>query len=114
MSRKEKNAYLARQKAIRQAYVRASERVTQQLMVDCMILTLNEEFGFGYDRSRRAVDGLTKRYLHYYDALDGGPEADYAQEKLDDALRRVIKDQEPFHPFRERYPDIKEITCGKK
>ena len=109
-----KNAFLAKQRAERQAYIQASERVTRQLMADCMMLVLNEDFGFGYDRIRRMMDAVIAKYDLFHDALDGGPEADYMQEKLDDAIRRIMKDRETFYPFRERYPEIKEITYGRK
>lgn len=114
MARNGKNAFLAKQKATQQAYIEASERVTRQLMADCVILELNEEFGFGYDRIRRVLDGVAEKYNHFHDALDGGPEADYVQEKLDEAMRRIVKDREPFIPFRERYPDIREFTYVRK
>lgn len=109
-----KNAYLEKQRATQQEYIRVSERVTRQLMVDCMMVVLNEEFGFGYDRIRRVVDALIVRYDQYHDALDGGPEADYLQEKLDEAISRIMKDRERFYTFRERYPDIKAISYGRK
>jgi len=109
-----KNAFLEKQRVIQQEYIRVSERVTRQLMVDCMMVVLNEEFGFGYDRIKRVVDTLVVRYDQYHDALDGGPEADYVQEKLDEAISRIMKDRERFYTFRERYPDIKTITYGGK
>lgn len=109
-----KNAYLTKQEAVKQAFAQVGERVGQQLMSDCMMLTLNEEFGFGYDRIKRAFVSVMKKYNQYHDALDGGPEADYVQERLDAAIRRIMKDRERFCPFEERYPDIKKTTYGKK
>lgn len=114
MAAKGKNAFLAKQAAVRQAYVEASENITRQMMVDSMIVVLNEEFGFGYDRIKRTMDALIQRYDAYHAALEGGPEADYTQEKIDAALRRIVRDREPFHPFAERYPEIKAITYDKK
>lgn len=114
MGSKGKNDFLARQRAERQAYMQASERVTRQLMADCMMLVLNDEFGFGYDRIKRVMNAMQEKYNLYHDALDGGPEADYFQEKLDAAIRRIMKDRETFYPFKERYPEIKEITYGGK
>lgn len=114
MSGKGKNDFLARRRAEKQAYIQASERVTRQLMADCMMVVLNEEFGFGYDRIKRMMDAMQEKYDLCHAALDGGPEADYMQEKLDTAIRRIMKDRETFYPFRERYPEIKEITYGGK
>lgn len=114
MGCKGKSDFLARQRAERQAYIEASERVTRQLMVDCMMLVLNDEFGFGYDRIKRVMNAMEEKYNLYHDALDGGPEADYFQEKLDEAISRIMRDREKFYPFRERYPEIKEITYGGK
>lgn len=108
MSRR--NAFLARQEATQQAYIEASERVTRQLMVDSMMIVLNRDFGFGFDRIKKLVDALTETYDQYHDALDGGVEADYVQEKLDAAIRAIMQGKEEFCPFRERYPEIKAIT----
>ena len=110
MSCKGKSGFLARQRAERQAYIQASERVTRQFMADCMMVVLNDEFGFGYDRIKRAMNAMQEKYNLYHDALDGGPEADYVQEKLDAAIRRIMKGRGTFYPFKERYPEIKEIN----
>lgn len=108
------SGYLAKERALRQAFMQAAERVTQQLMLDTIQVTLHEKFGFGYDRIKKLTDAWGKCYTMYHDALDGGPEADYWQEKLDSALRDVMKDRQELIPFRDRYPEIKEITYGKR
>lgn len=109
-----KSGFLAQQEAIRQSYMQAAERITQQLMLDTLQITLNEEFGFGYDRIKKLTDAWGKTYNTFHDALNGGPEADYYQEKLDGLLRELLKDRQPLIPFRERYPEIKEITYGRR
>lgn len=51
-----KSGYLARERIVRQEYMSATERVTQQLMLDTLQVTLHREFGFGYDRIKRLTD----------------------------------------------------------
>lgn len=109
-----KSGFLVQQEEIRQSYMQAAERITQQLMLDTLQITLNEEFGFGYDRIKKLTDAWGKTYNTFHDALNGGPEADYYQEKLDGLLRELLKDRQPLIPFRERYPEIKEITYGRR
>ena len=65
-----------------------------------------------YDRIKRLTDAWSACYNQFHDALDGGVEADYWQEKLDSLLRDVLKDHQPLIPFRERYPEIREVSYG--
>ena len=109
------SGFMAKQLAIRQALIDASERVTQQLMLDTLQITLHNDFGFGYDRINKMTDAWSKRYNHYHDAMDvKNVEADYLQECLDRELRDILKDKQEIIPFKDRYPEIKEITYGKK
>lgn len=107
-----KSGYLARERIVRQEYMSATERVTRQLMLDTLQVTLHREFGFGYDGIKRLTDAWSACYNQFHDALDGGVEADYWQEKLDSLLRDVLKDHQPLIPFRERYPEIREVSYG--
>lgn len=47
------SAYLIQQRETKRRLVQAAERVTQQLMLDTLQVTLHQEFGFGYDRIKR-------------------------------------------------------------
>ena len=101
------SAYLIQQREARRRLVQAAERVTQQLM-------LHQEFGFGYDRIKRLTDAWSQTYNQFHDALDGGTEADYWQEKLDRLLLDLLRDHQALIPFGERYPEIREITYGPR
>jgi hypothetical protein len=46
--------------------------------------------------------------------LTGGNEADWYQEKLDRQLLDILHGHQPLIPFRERYPEIKEIKYERK
>lgn len=108
------SAYLIQQLETRRRLVQAAERVTQQLMLDTLQVTLHQEFGFGYDRIKRLTDAWGKTYNQFHDALDGGTEADYWQEKLDRLLLDLLRDHQALIPFGERYPEIQEITYGPR
>ena len=77
-------------------------------------VTLHQEFGFGYDRIKRLTDAWSQTYNQFHDALDGGTEADYWQEKLDRLLLDLLRDHQALIPFGERYPEIREITYGPR
>lgn len=77
-------------------------------------VTLHQEFGFGYDRIKRLTDAWGRTYNQFHDALDGGTEADYWQEKLDRLLLDLLRDHQALIPFGERYPEIREITYGPR
>ena len=108
------STYLIQQRETRRRLVQAAERVTQQLMLDTLQVTLHQEFGFGYDRIKRLTDAWGKTYNQFHDALDGWTEADYWQEKLDRLLLDLLRDHQALIPFRERYPEIREITYGPR
>ncbi len=109
-----KNAYLEKRKQETGNYVRATEEIIRQMMCDTLIITLHQELGFGYDRSRRILDAWGANYNKFMDACDiKNPEADYMQEVLDRQLRYICKNNQ-FYPFAERYPRIREIKYSKK
>ena len=85
------SAYLILQRETRRRLVQAAERVTQQLMLDTLQVTLHQEFGFGYDRIKRLTDAWGKTY------------------NLD-----LLRDHQALIPFGERYPEIREITYGPR
>lgn len=104
------SGFMAKQLAIRQAFIEASERITRQLMLDTLQITLHREFGFGYDRILKVTDEWSELYNFFHDALSKNVEADYLQERLDREISDILKDKQPLIPFKERYPDIKQIT----
>ena len=108
------NQYLARQAAERRELVLATERITKQLCIDVMQITLNEEFGFGYDRLSKLTDEFVERYGKYVQAMLGGDEHDVWQERLDAALIRIVKNNGSFSSFAERYPEIRRHGYDKR
>lgn len=105
-----KNGYLQRQKARDSAYRVAAADTERQFMVDlfCLVLNDRETMGknaLGLERLRRVVTRVMEEYQVWEQALTGGPEADYYQEKLDIALARIMGDE--LVPFKERYDWVK-------
>ena len=107
------SGFMAKQLAMRQAIAEASERVTQQLMMDTLQITLHE-FGWGYDRIMKLTKAWSDAYNHYHDALNiKHVEADVLRVHLDRELSDILKGHQDLIPFEERYPEIKEIAYGK-
>ena len=106
------SGFMAKQLAMRQAMIDATERVTQQLMMDTLQITLHE-FGWGYDRIMKLTKAWADAYNHYHDTLDvKNVEADVLRVHLDRELADILKGHQDLIPFEERYPEIKEITYG--
>ena len=104
------SGFMAKQLAMRQALIEATERVTQQLMMDTLQITLHE-FGWGYDRIMKLTKAWSDSYNHYHDALNiKHVEADVLRVHLDRELADILKGNQDLIPFEERYPEIKEIT----
>lgn len=109
------SSYMAKQLAMRQAIIDATERVTQQLMMDTLQIVLHNELGFGYDRIMRITKAWGSEYNHYHDVFNvKHAEADVLRVHLDRELTDILKGHQDLIPFEERYPEIKEITYGRK
>ena len=109
------SGYMAKQLAMRQAIIDATERVTQQLMMDTLQIVLHNELGFGYDRIMRITKAWGSEYNHYHDVFNvKHAEADVLRVHLDRELADILKGHQDLIPFEDRYPEIKEITYGRK
>jgi hypothetical protein len=79
-------------------------------MIDMIMVTLNDpdvmgKDVFGKKRITEVVLAVSKNFDKYHGALEKGPEADYYQDKLDDALGAFLGDS--LQPFETRYGWIK-------
>ena len=109
------SGFMAKQLAMQRALIEASERVTQQLMMDTLQIVLHNELGFGYDRIMRITEAWGSAYNHYHEALNvKHVEADVLRVHLDRELADILKGHQDLIPFEKRYPEIKEITYGSK
>lgn len=108
------SGFMEKQLAMRQALIDATERVTQQLMMDTLQIVLHNELGFGYDRIMRITKAWGSEYNHYHDVFNvKHAEADVLRVHLDRELADILKDRQELIPFEARYPEIKEITYKK-
>ena len=108
------SGFMAKQLAMRQALIDATERVTQQLMMDTLQIVLHNELGFGYDRIMRITKAWGSEYNHYHDVFNvKHAEADVLRVHLDRELADILKGRQDLIPFEERYPEIKEIAYKK-
>ena len=114
-----KNEYLARRDAREKAVQRATRQTFQQYMTDLFIMTLNdpEIMGkdvFGYERIDRIMKGIGRKYDQYFDALTKSEEADYYRAKMDEVIRRIMRDSPEFKTFEQRYDYLPEIRYDLK
>ena len=108
------SGFMAKQLAMRQALIDATERVTQQLMMATLQIVLHNELGFGYDRIMRITKAWGSEYNHYHDVFNvKHAEADVLRVHLDRELADILKGHQDLITFEERYPEIKEIAYGK-
>lgn len=90
-----------------------------QFDADTIIIAMNLELGIGYDRLMRVL----KRWSELRDQFVGAlapnvdPEGDVKQEHLDAVIRGIMERAgkgDQFQPFRERYPQIDDISYMKR
>ena len=99
------SAYAAKMQEQTRRQVARMQAVMKQYMFDTLVITMHEDFGWGYDRIQTLEKKWGETYNHYSDAISLSDEADVLQELMDNAIRRVTKEQD-FYPFAERYPEI--------
>ena len=116
---KKKNDYLVRQEVKKRTLQDATRQTFVQYMTDTLMFTLNdpEVMGkdvFGYERLKKVLEAWGRYYDDFFDALTKNPEADYAREKMDAAMKRICGKSGDFVPFEKRYEWLPEITYGMK
>lgn len=111
-----KNDYLARQKARDRAVFEAGEEIGMQRMWDAVQLALRKPSVVNKDihgrlRLEKLYQGVKEVMDTFHPAFTADVEADWHQEKLDDALREIWGDE--LEPFKDRYPTIKQHGYDK-
>ena len=105
-----KNAYLERQKAAKMDFMHSVEVIIKQYCIDTLIITLHEEYGWGYDRLMKLMDQWADNRARFQEAINPDYiEADVAQERIDRIMNQIIKGKQELVPFAERYPTLKQI-----
>lgn len=108
------SGYLKKQAAIQQAMLEAGMNVMQQYMFDTALITMHEDFGWGYDRLKQLEQKWSETVDAFFTALDATGESDVYQERLDNGLLSFIGDRQEFVPFATRYPDIRRLGYGAR
>lgn len=106
-----KNAYLAKQKAEKDAFMHRVECLVKQYMADTLQITLNQTEGWGFEHIMRLMDNWENTREEFRPALNPmhDAEADVYQEHIDRILTQIINGKMDLIPWRERYPDLKEV-----
>ena len=110
------SSYIEQRKALLQEGFLAGSDITAQQMFDIMCVALHDpgvmgKDTFGADRLRKLHDAMRQYESFYHEAWMHTEESDYYQEKLDDALREIFGNIEPF---KKRYPLCKEWNYNKR
>lgn len=111
------NAYLDKQKAIKQGYFEAGLRCGRQQILDMMSLVLRDQdiMGkdtFGKDRLLKVVSGIGEYIDTYQKAWEKDDETDYYRAKLDEALAQAYG-QSLHDSFLKRYEYAPEFDYVK-
>ena len=104
---------LQKRSAVTQQLLDVMQRTMKQYMLDTLLVTMHEDFGWGYDRLTRLEARWSETYDHFSPALQSTDESDVYQERLDRATLDFVGDHE-FIPFPERYPEIKRLSYEPK
>lgn len=104
------NAFLEKQQAKNLEYFKIGVDVGMQMACDMISLVLHEPGVMGKDtfsekRLRPVMEAALQKRAQFAPAWGGGDEADYYQEKLDNALADAYGE---IDPFKVRYPYCKE------
>lgn len=111
-----KNNYIEERDKMRRKFFEAGCDLVAQQMFDMMCLALSDpEVMTKYrvikgEQLKVIHDAMYKYEAFYHKAWTGGQEADYFQDKLDDALREIF---EKIDKFEDRYPNQKDWDYNK-
>ena len=114
-----KNDFLARQRALQQAFFDAGIQSGRQQIMDMLSLVLNDpsimgKDTFGKDRLIRVITGIGEYIDKYQTAWEKSDEADYYQKKMDAALAAIYGESlhDSFYD-RYRYAPEYDYTKGR-
>lgn len=108
-----RSGYLQQRDAKTQMLLDVMQRTMKQYMLDTLLITMHEDFGWGYDRLSRLAEKWGETYDAYFPAMLSNEESDVYQEKLDRATLSYIGGNQ-FYSFTERYPEIKQLGYGPR
>lgn len=90
------NAYAKKLTAVRSAINQAERQALVHRCITTIFqasaVALNEEFGFGADRLLRFKEAM-ERIVNEYGDLMHGADVDYADDKLEEAFKRIMEGQ---------------------
>ena len=108
-----RSGYLQQRDGRTQALLDVMQRTMKQYMLDTLLITMHEDFGWRDDRLSRPADKGGETYDVYFPAMQSTEESDVYQERLDRATRSYIGDNQ-LYPFAERYPEIRQLGYGPR
>ena len=108
-----RSGLLQKRDALTQERLDVMQRTMKQYMLDTLLITMHEDFGWGYDRLSRLAEKWGETYDAYFPAMQSTDESDVYQERLDRATLSYIGGNQ-FYPFAERYPEIKQLGYGPR
>lgn len=86
----------------------------KQFMIDTLLITLHQEFGWGETRLRRLNEAWEANRKEYFPAIDPRMAlCDVKQEHMQRVFREICGAGKDV-PFAERYPYLKEVRYDKK
>ena len=111
-----KNEYLLRRKAELNDHQQITQRIVGQFYVDTLDIALSRytKLHLGNKRIQEINELWAQVRREHFKAITNDPEADVAQEHLDQGLIQITKDPAQIVPFPERYPELRKPTYGKK
>ena len=110
-----KNVFLAKQRELQQKCFEAGCEITAQQFFDYLCIVLNDpdvmgKDVFGAKRIEKGHNALKEVDKYYSEAFVNSMESDYYQDKLDGELIRIFGE---IHPFKKRYPYLREWNYNK-
>ena len=106
MANNPKNAYLAQLEQRMQDRARVSQYVNERQSLDALIVSINEEFGFGAERITRLVSRYIETRIEVADMfmddryVNKDKDITYAKAKLDKRLQSIMGPDYPEHDVR--------------
>lgn len=111
-----RSGFLRKQEEKQNDLIIKAQGIIIQYMIDTLQITLNEEYGWGYDRLDTLTNEWKKRREHYQAVLEPrNPESDVMREHMQRVFRDICSKKKMIPiEFEDRYPFLNPVRYDRR
>lgn len=113
---RKQSGFLLKQEQRENELIVKAQGIIIQYMIDTIQITMNEEYGWGYDRLNDLTDKWLERRERYQAILEPrNPESDVMREHMQRVFRRICAQKKAIPvEFEDRYPYLNPVRYDRR